>query len=168
MTSKTSTNTGLRRAVTGVVASGALAAGLIVGLGPATAHAEPVTNATSDTEAAEAPQMTADEALAAIQAKYDLGAGGGKLANLIHDVMKLREQGFMASNSNRQAIVDALSYDGPSQSRIIDALEATRSFQMRNKLRSQQAASQQGPVSIGMNTLPPGNHGSNLPALPPG
>ena len=40
------------------------------------------------------PDMTADQALAIIDADYDTGAGGGQLSNLIHQVMKLRSQGF--------------------------------------------------------------------------
>ena len=166
MTPKTSTNTDWRRVVTGVTASGALAAGLMLGLGVPTALAEPVngaSGASSETEAPEAPQMTPDQALMAIAAKYDTGAGGGQVANLIHDVMKLRQQGFMPSNSNGQALIEALEFTGASQSRIIDALEATKTFQLRNKLRNQQAQSQ-SPTSIGINTLPPGTQGTILPA----
>ncbi|MCP9272539.1 hypothetical protein [Mycolicibacterium arenosum] len=163
MTSKTSTTTGWRRAVTGVVASGALAAGLMIGLGATPALAEPATDATVDAEAPEAPQMTPDQALLAIQAKYDTGAGGGQVSNLINDVMKLRQQGFMPSNSNGQALIEALNFTGASQSRVIEALEATKTFQLRNKLRNQQAQSQ-SPTSIGINTLPPGNQGTILPA----
>ena len=163
MTSKTSTTTGWRRAVTGVVASGALAAGLMIGLGATPALAEPATDATVDAEAPEAPQMTPDQALLAIQAKYDTGAGGGQVSNLINDVMKLRQQGFMPSNSNGQALIEALNFTGASQSRVIEALEATKTFQLRNKLRNQQAQSQ-SPTSIGINTLPPGTQGTILPA----
>lgn len=162
MTSKTSTTTGWRRAVTGVVASGALAAGLMIGLGATPALAEPATDATTDTEAPAAPQMTPDQALLAIQAKYDTGAGGGQVSNLIHDVMKLRQQGFLPSNSNGQALIEALNFTGASQSRVIEALQATKTFQLRNKLRNQQAQSE-SPTSIGINTLPPGNQGAILP-----
>ena len=162
MTANTSTNTDWRRVVTGVVASGAIAAGLMIGLGATPALAEPTTDAASETDTAEAPQMTPDQALVAIAAKYDTGAGGGKVSNLIHDVMKLRQQGFLPSNGNGQALVEALNFDGASQSRVIEALEATKTYQLRNKLRSQQAQSQQ-PSTFGINTLPPGNQGSNLP-----
>lgn len=161
MTSKTSTTTDWRRAVTGVVASGALAAGLMIGLGATPALAEPATDATTDTEAPAAPQMTADQVLAIIQSDYDTGAGGGQLANLIHDVLKLREQGFMPSNSNREAIVAALD-KRPNQGPLVAALQATKTFQLRNKLRNQQAQSE-SPTSIGINTLPPGNQGAILP-----
>ena len=162
MISNRSRNTGWRRAATGVVASGAIAAGLLVGIGAAPVLAEPVTDATSDTEAPDAPQMTPDEALVAIAAKYDTGAGGGQVANLIHDVMKLRQQGFAPSRSNGAALVEALQFHGASQAKLVAALDATRSFQLKNKLRNQQAQSQQ-PSSIGIGTLPPGNLGSNLP-----
>ena len=40
--------------------------------------------------------MTADEALAIIAKEYDMGAGGGQLSNLIHEVLTLRAQGFKA------------------------------------------------------------------------
>ena len=48
--------------------------------------------------------MTADEALAIIDRDYDIGAGGGQLSTLIHDVMKLRALGFKPSNANKEAI----------------------------------------------------------------
>jgi hypothetical protein len=163
MTSKTSTNSGWRRALTGVVAGGAIAAGLMVGAGSVPALAEPTTEAASPDDA-QAPQMTPDQALMAIAAKYDTGAGGGQVSNLIHDVMKLRQQGFMPSRSNGQALVEALEFNGPSQAKVIAALEATKTFQLRNKIRNEQAQSQQGPVNIGINQYPGGNQGTILPA----
>ena len=164
MTSKTSTTTGWRRAVTGVVAGGAIATGLLLGVGATPALAEPATDATSDTEAPAAPEMTPDQALMAIAAKYDTGAGGGQVSNLIHDVMTLRKQGFMPSKSNGQALIEALEFTGTSQAKLVSALEATKTFQLRNKIRNEQAASQQGPVNIGINTMQPGNTGTLIPA----
>src|SRR4029453_3383770 len=95
----------LRRVVKGVVASGAMAAGLLTGFGAATAFAEPVESCTGEechktapvdpaAQAARPPVMTADQALAIIAQDYDLGDGGGQLSNLIHDVLKLRALGF--------------------------------------------------------------------------
>lgn len=157
MTPKTSRNTVWGRAITGAVASGALAAGLMVGVGAAPAFAEPETDATTEAEA----QMTPDQALSAIAARYDMGEGGGQISKLIHDVMLLRQQGYRPSTSNGEALVEALG-KGPSQGPLIDALTATRSFQLRNKQRGEQAASQQGPSSIGIGTLPP-NYTGQLP-----
>jgi hypothetical protein len=160
MTTRTSRNTGWRRAVTGVVASGAVAAGLMVGVGAVPALAEPTTEAASPDDSAQ-PTMTPDQALAIIAAKYDIGAGGGKVSTLIHDVMLLRQQGFLPSAANGQALVDALN-KGPSQAALISALDATRSFQMRNKQRAQQVQAQM-PTNMGITNTAPGQHASNLP-----
>lgn len=156
-----SRNSSWRGAAVGAVASGALAAGLLVGVGAAPALAEPVADTTETADAPEAPQVTPDQALLAISQKYDTGAGGGKLSNLIHDVMRLRQQGYMPSNSNAQELIEALD-KGPSQAAMIEALQATLTTQLRNQMRAQAAQSEQS-STIGINTLPPGNHGSNLP-----
>ena len=111
MTSHTSTNTGWKRAMTVVVATGALAAGLSLGLAAPTAFAAPARPGRSRAGDPDAPPpMTADQVLAIIDADYDTGAGGGQLSNLIHSVMKLRSQGYMPSNANRDAIVEALDH----------------------------------------------------------
>ncbi len=99
MTSQTSRNTGWRRAAVGAVASGALAAGLMAGIG--LANAEPVAPADPTTGADAPPPMTADQVLAIIATEYDTGAGGGQLSNLVHQVMKLRSQGFYPSKGNQ-------------------------------------------------------------------
>ena len=134
-----------RHAVTAGVASGALTVGLIAGFGSAlaqadpaqpTAPATPTSTAAAPGAAAAAPagqdgqasapgQMTADEALAIIDRDYDTGAGGGQLSNLIHAVLKLRAQGYRASEANRVAIEDALNYR-PNQTPLINALKETR------------------------------------------
>ena len=46
--------------------------------------------------------MTGEEALAIIQQDYDLGAGGGQLSNLVHEVLVLRNLGFRPSNANHR------------------------------------------------------------------
>lgn len=163
MNSNRSRSTSWRRTATGFVAGGAIAAGLLIGAGTVPALAEPAPDPASDTAAPEAPQMTPDQALVAISDKYDTGQGGGQVANLIHDVMTLRQQGFTPSRSNGEALIEALQFNGASQAKLVAALEATRSFQLKNKMRQQQAESQQGPSSIGINTLPPGIQRSNLP-----
>lgn len=147
MTSQTSRNTGWRRAAIGAVASSALAAGFLAGIG--CAHADPA-DPTTETDAP--PAMTVDQALAIIDAEYDTGAGGGKLSNLIHQVLTLRSQGFYASNGNKQAIEDALD-KRPNQAPLIAALEETLAFQTKTKMRGQ--AQQQKPVTIGLNPYNP-------------
>jgi len=168
MTSQTSSNTGWRRALVSAAAGGALAAGLV--LGSATALAEPATPST-ETDApapgALSPDMTADQALAIIDADYDTGAGGGQLSNLIHQVMKLRSQGYLASASNRAAIVAALE-KRPNQAPLIAALEKTLAFQTMNKMRG--AAQQQQPTTLGVTPggVPGENGAITIPIAPGG
>src|SRR5215207_6292609 len=111
MTSQTGKNRyRWRRAITGGIASSALAIGFLMGFGSTAALADPETDSQGDaspTEQAEVPQ-TADEVLAIIASDYDLGAGGGQLSNFIHEVLVLRSLGFMPSKANKDAIVEAL------------------------------------------------------------
>jgi hypothetical protein len=154
MTSHTGKNrSAWRRAVTGAVAGGALAVGLMVGLGAVTALAEP---ADPTTQTDTPPTMTADEALAIIATDYDMGAGGGQLSNLIHEVLVLRAQGFYPSNSNKQAIEKALDYR-PNQKPLIDALQDTLAYQRKLQAQSlMQGQQQQSPFVMGINQPPPG------------
>lgn len=163
-----------RHAVTAGVAGGALTVGLIAGFGSALAQADPAqpTAPATPTSTAAAPggaaaapagaqegqasapgQMTADEALAIIDRDYDTGAGGGQLSNLIHAVLKLRAQGYKASEANRVAIEDALNYR-PNQTPLIAALKETLAYQQKMKQRAESAPS--NPVTVGINQLPPG------------
>ena len=57
--------------------------------------------------------MTADQALSIIATDYDTGAGGGQLSNLVHQVMKLRSQGFKAVE--REQACDRGGADSPAQ-----------------------------------------------------
>lgn len=156
MTSQTSR---YRRAVTGAVASSALAVGLMVGFGSPAALADdtettpPVSADASPTAQPVAPQ-TADEVLAIIEADYDLGSGGGQLSNLIDDVMRLRAQGFLPSNANKEAIVKALE-SRPNQGPLIEALQDTRAYQRKMQARAD-AALPSNPAVVGINQLPPG------------
>ena len=152
MTSQTSRGTVWRRAVAG----GALAAGLIVGLGAPAASAQPGDPVTPTP----APQpMTADQALAIIQSDYDTGSGGGQLSNLIHQVLKLRSQGYMPSQGNRDDIEAALN-QRPNEMPLIDALKSTLAFQRRTQ--SQRAAAAQSPVNAGINQSNPGSNPGQL------
>ncbi|KHO18829.1 hypothetical protein [Mycolicibacterium setense] len=151
-----------RRAVTGSVTGGALVLGLLVGAGAPTAAADPVQPAqptpaadAPGAEPAAAPQMTADEALSIIAKDYDTGEGGGQISTLIHDILKLRQQGYKPSNANREAITEALD-KRPNQVPLINALKSTLSYQ--RKLQAQSAAQipQQGAVNPGVGQFPGG------------
>jgi hypothetical protein len=154
MTSQTSRYTGWRRAATGAVAGVAVAAGLLTGFGAPTALATPADTSDTVTDPNAPPPMTADQVLAIIDADYDTGAGGGQLSNLIHSVMKLRSQGYLPTNGNRDAIVEALNHR-PNQEPLIEALQATLTTQRRNQARAQAAVPPSSSVSIGQNQ--PGN-----------
>jgi hypothetical protein len=133
MTSQTSRNTGWRRAVTGAVASGALAAGLMVGFGVCTASADILDD---------------------IDAQYDTGSAGGPISNLVHSALKLRAAGFVPSKGNISDLEAGLA-KRPNQQPLIEALQATVAFQKRNQSRST-AQQPQGPSSISINQAPNG------------
>jgi hypothetical protein len=134
MTSQTSRNMGWRRAVTGAVASSALAAGLMIGLGSGTANADVLDD---------------------IAAQYDTGAGGGQVSQLVHTALKLRALGFVPSKGNMDDLVAAMD-KRPNQVPLVAALQNTVSFQKRNQMRGQQAQ-QQAPTVIGINQYDPNN-----------
>lgn len=151
------TRSGWRRAFVGAMATGALTAGLLTGLGSAPAWADPTTEAATSDDATPAPAMTADEALAIVASDYDTGAGGGQLSTLIHKVMKLRQQGYYPSNSNKQAIVDALD-KRPNQAPLVKALESTLAFQLRQASRQTGGGPVLNPPTIGI-----GGNGGGAP-----
>ena len=154
MTSQTGKNRhGWRRAVTGAAASSAMAVGLMVGFGSPAALADPETDPQADASpTAQAPDDRRPP-VADHRADYDLGSGGGQLSNLIDDVMRLRAQGFLPSNANKDAIVKALEYR-PNQGPLIEALQETRAYQRKMQARS--AAQPSNPAVVGTNKLPPG------------
>ena len=145
----------LRRAVTGAVASGAMAVGLLVGFGAPTALADPAQPTPTQPEIS--PDMSADDALAIIAKDYDLGAGGGQVSNLIHQALQLRNLGFKASNANREAIAEALG-QRPNQAPLIEALKETISYQRQQQARMQNQVdpNQQPGFNLGRGPLPPG------------
>jgi hypothetical protein len=162
MTSQTGKNRHCwRRIVTGGLAGSAVVACLLAGFAAPTALADP---ADPTTQTDTPPVMTADEALAIIAKDYDLGAGGGQLSNLIHDVLTLRAQGFKPSNGNKQAITKALDYR-PNQAPLIEALKETLAYQRKLQAQMQNAnAGQQPGYNFGVGQPPPGMG----PTLPPG
>jgi hypothetical protein len=143
--------------ITGGLVCGAVAAGVMGGLGAPTVWADP---AEPSTQADTPPAMTADEALAIIDKDYDTGAGGGQLSTLIHDVLKLRAQGFKPSNANRDAITKALDYR-PNQAPLIEALKDTLAYQRKMQALQQNANNPTQPgFTIGQ---PPPGMGSPVP-----
>jgi hypothetical protein len=155
MAEQTSSN-GWRRALVGAVASAALAAGLVTGVSP-TAAADPSADAAAASDAA--PEMTADQALAIIATDYDTGAGGGQISTLIHKIMQLRARGFRPSTSNQEAIVAALD-KRPNQGPLVEALESTLSFQLRQASRQTGGGPVLNPPTIGI-----GGNGGGAPNL---
>jgi len=126
--------------MTGVLAGSAIAAALIVGINAPTAQSAPGDDTASPTDTEPTPTMTADQALAIIEQDYDTGAGGGQLANLIHQVLVLRNAGFKPSNANKVAIQEALD-KRPNQAPLVEALKETLAFQ--RKTQAQMIAQQQ-------------------------
>ncbi|MUL85937.1 MULTISPECIES: hypothetical protein [unclassified Mycolicibacterium] len=152
-----------RRVVTGSVAGGALVMGLLVGAGAPLAVADPVQPAqpTPAADAAAAPQMTADEALAIIAKDYDTGAGGGQISQLIHEILAMRSQGYKPSNANREALTKALD-KRPNQVPLINALKSTVAYQRKMQAQSN-AQVGSGGFTAGINQAPPG-----MPSNPAG
>lgn len=133
-------------------AAALVGAALVSGLGVAApAWAQP-----ADTQSDQQPTMTADQALAIIQRDYDLGAGGGQLSNLIHQVLALRARGVKASPANRDAIVAALD-KRPNQAPLIAALQETLIYQRKQIARAGVQAPAQGapPVATPGSPLAP-------------
>jgi hypothetical protein len=128
------------RRLTGALAGTAIAGALFVGFGTPTAMSAPADDDATDTEASATPTMTGDQALAIIQQDYDLGAGGGQLSKLVHEVLVLRNLGFRPSNGNKVAIEEALE-KRPNQTPLVEALKATIAYQ--RKLQAQAAAQQE-------------------------
>jgi hypothetical protein len=178
MTSQTSKPSAWRRAAIGAVASGVLVAGMLAGApsalsdpeapadpaspitpGPAN-RASPVTPGGAASAGAAQQGMSADQLLLDIEAQYATGAGGGKVSQLIHRILKLRAQGYAPSNGNAEAIRVAMD-KRPNQVPLVTALEQTLSFQLRNQQRGM-AAGSQSPTSIGITQIPP-RHNSQYP-----
>ena len=135
-------------------AAALVGAALVSGLGVAApAWAQP-----ADTQSDQQPTMTADQALAIVQRDYDLGAGGGQLSNLIHQVLAQRARGVKASPANRNAIVAALD-KRPNQAPLIAALQETLIYQRKQIARAGVQAPAQGAPPVAPPVSPNGAMG---------
>ena len=99
------------------------------------------------------PTMTADQALQIIATEYDTGAGGGQISNMIHDILRLRSQGFRPSNGNWLAIEQALE-KRPNQAPLIEALKATLSYQQKLKAQAENAVKPPAPSAVVLGPTP--------------
>jgi hypothetical protein len=126
----------LRRAVTAALASSVMAVGLLMGIGSATANADVLDD---------------------VGAKYMEGAGGGQISNFVKEALTLRAQGFKPSKGNLQALQAGWDYL-PNQSRLVDALKETVSYQRKLQAQTQNAVNpnQQPGFNMGQTPLPPG------------
>jgi hypothetical protein len=136
----------LRRAVTCAVASSAMAVGLLMGIGSATANADILDD---------------------IGVKYMQGAGGGQISNFIKESLTLRAQGFKPSKSNIEELQAGWDYL-PNQTRLIDALKTTVSYQRKLQalMQNQVSQGQQPGFNLGGGSMPPGMGAA--PGVPPG
>ena len=133
----------LRRAVTAAVASSALAIGLLMGVGSATAHADVLDD---------------------IGVKYMEGAGGGQISNFVKEALTLRALGFKPSKGNLEALQAGWDYL-PNQSRLVDALKETVAYQRKLQALQQNANNPSQPgYNFGIGQAPAGM----APAVPPG
>jgi hypothetical protein len=126
----------LRRAVTAAVASSAMAVGLLMGIGSATANADVLDD---------------------VGVKYMQGAGGGQISNFVKEALTLRAQGFKPSKGNLEELQAGWDYL-PNQTRLVDALKNTVSFQrkLQAQMQNQVNPNQQPGFNMGQTPLPPG------------
>jgi hypothetical protein len=135
----------LRRAVTGAVASSAMAIGLLMGVGSVTANADVLDD---------------------IGAKYMEGAGGGQISNFVKEALILRSQGFKPSKGNLEALQAGWDYL-PNQSRIVDALKETVAYQRKLQALQQNANNPSQPgYNFGIGQPPPGMGSAVPPGVP--
>jgi hypothetical protein len=136
----------LRRAATAAVASSAMAVGLLMGIGSATANADVLDD---------------------IGVKYMQGAGGGQISNFVKEALTMRAQGFKPSKNNLEELQAGWDYL-PNQTRLIDALKNTVSFQrkVQSQMQNQVNPNQQPGYNLGGSQPPPGM--GLPPGVPPG
>jgi hypothetical protein len=124
---------GWRRALTGAVASTALAAGLLIS----------------------APVSQAD-ILDQIGEKYMAGEGGGQVSRFIEDSLRLRSMGARPSPANLAALQEGWDFL-PNQSRLVSALQGTIAYQRKIMAQGQMTAPGSGPANKAPAWAPPGD-----------
>jgi hypothetical protein len=138
----------LRRTVMAALASSAMAVGLLMGIGSVTANADVLDD---------------------VGGKYMEGAGGGQISNFVKEALTLRAQGFKPSKGNLEALQAGWDYL-PNQSRLVDALKETVSYQrkLQAQMQNQVNPNQQPGFNIGGGQPPPGMGPALPPGVPPG
>lgn len=137
MNSTSKNGSGWRRALTGAVASGALAAGMLIG----------------------APAAQAD-IVDQIGLKYMQGAGGGQVSTLVQDVIRLRSQGFRPSKGNLDALQAGWDFL-PNQAKLVAALQQTEAYQRKIQAQSAMTAPGTGPSTRANPWVPTPNDDGN-------
>jgi hypothetical protein len=122
---------GWRRALTGAVASTALAAGMII----------------------TAPASQAD-ILDTIGQKYMSGSAGGQVSNFIEESLRLRSFGARPSKGNLDALQAGWDFL-PNQSRLLEALQGTIAYQRKLIAQGQMTAPGTGPSTKAPAWVPP-------------
>jgi hypothetical protein len=123
---------GWRRALTGTLASSALAVAMLV----------------------TAPASQAD-VLDQIGARYMQGAGGGQISVFAEQSINLRAQGFRPSQENLVALQEGWDFL-PNQSRLLSALKTTVAYQRKVQMQSQMSGGG-GPAVKAPAWVPPGD-----------
>jgi membrane carboxypeptidase/penicillin-binding protein PbpC len=121
----------LRRCGAGVVVGTGLAVSLSLGFGTATANADVLDD---------------------LAQEYSLGAGAGKVSNLLKQALLLRSQGFIPKPADYEAIAAAVNRR-PNQMALIEALSATVANQ-RSQQEKMAPQSQAPSAGFGINTEP--------------
>lgn len=124
---------GWRRALTGAVASTALAAGMLIS----------------------APTSQAD-ILDQIGEKYMAGEGGGQVSRFVEDSLRLRSLGARPSQANLVALQEGWDFL-PNQSRLVAALQGTIAYQRKVMAQGQLTAPGSGPTNKAPAWVPPGD-----------
>jgi hypothetical protein len=127
----------LKKTAAAGFASTGMAVALMLGFGPAIAHADVLDD---------------------VAGEYASGAGGGQVSNLVVQSIKLRNMGFKPTQSQLAKITDALN-QRPNQTPLVHALQDTIAAQNRLKSEAQAAQGGQNPVSIGINQYDPNSPG---------
>jgi hypothetical protein len=127
---------GLKKTVTAGLAGTSMAVAMMLGFGPAVAHADVLDD---------------------IAGQYATGAGGGQVSNLVVQSIKLRNMGYKPTNTQYDAINKSLTYR-PNETPLIHALQDTIAAQTK-LMKEAQAGQGNNPVTIGINQYNPNSPG---------